>query len=84
MRRVAIVFGVVALLVLADGIYQNASNYDAGNQNQIFSTHLNVPDGTTMIISGLVLGVVAGLMWWQGAREARRSRGLRSGPGGAE
>lgn len=78
MKRAALVFGVLAVLLLADGLYMELSNYQPGDQNA-FTGNPNIilSDGATVLIAGGALAVVSALMWLVGARPHGRARGMR-------
>ena len=78
MRRISLVVGVIALLVLADGIYQSLNKYHPQDQNQVWNSSVIISDGTAMIISGLLLIVIAAAMWWWARREQHRRGGPRT------
>jgi hypothetical protein len=60
MRRLAIVSGILGLLIVADGIYQQVTNYNGGEtQNILNLSNVTVSDGLTLIISGAVVLVVS-------------------------
>lgn len=78
MKRASIVVAIISLLILADGIYQQVSNYEPEEHNQVFSSSLKVSDGTTLIFSAVVLLLIAAAMWWYARREERRRSAQRS------
>ncbi len=86
MKRIGIVLFVASLFVLIDGIVQNATNYHPGDSNQVLNTNLTIADGTTLIISGVILILVSMAVWLLGAREERRRRQatIRVRPPGAD
>ncbi len=46
MKRAALIFGVLAVLLLADGTWMELANYQPGDQNPIFGNpHFIVSDG---------------------------------------
>jgi hypothetical protein len=77
-KRISIVVGVIALLILGDGVYQSFNHYHPQDQNQVWNSSVIISDGTTMIISGLLLLVIAGAMWWWARREQHRRDGPRT------
>jgi len=56
MKRVVIVFGVVSVLLFADGLYMVLANYHPGDANTFFGNQTwNLSDGEVVLISaGLV------------------------------
>ena len=78
MKRASIVFAVVSLLVLADGIYQQVSNYEPEAENKVWGSSVTISDGTTLIISAAVLALIALGMWLYARREERRSSTQRA------
>lgn len=83
MKRAAIVFWVISLLILADGIYQVTSNYEPESENQVWSSSVKPSDGATMIISAVVLALIAAGMWWYTRRREERRRSAQQGAGPA-
>jgi hypothetical protein len=79
MKRVAIVFGVVAVLLLADGLYMVLANYHPQDANTFFGNQTwNLSDGEVTLISGGFL-VLAALIMWGLAIRRDRSRAQRTG-----
>jgi hypothetical protein len=73
MKRAALVFGVLAVLLLADGTWMELTNYQPGDQNPVFGNpHFIVSDGATVLAAGGMLLVVAVVMW---VADARRRQG---------
>ncbi len=73
MRRAALVFGVLAVPLLADGTWLELTNYQPSDQNPIFGNpHVIVSDGATVLLAGGLLLVVAAVMW---VADARRRQG---------
>ena len=64
MRRAAIVFGIVALLLFADGGYLLASHDSVGGDTGILfgNSHYFLNAGTIVVISGLFVLVVTVIM----------------------
>jgi hypothetical protein len=83
MKRVALVFAVLAVLVLADGLFMVLSNYQPGDQDPLFGNpRFIISDGTTTLIAGGMLIAVAVIMWLAaGSREQRRQPAARTGQG---
>ena len=72
MRRVAIVSAVLGLLIVADGIFQQVTNYKQGEtQNVLNLSNVTLTDGWTLIISGAVVLVVAVIAFALSARPAQ-------------
>jgi cell division protein FtsX len=70
MRRAALICGIVAVLLLADGIYMEVSNYQPGDQNA-FTGNPNIilSDGQVVLISGGLLLLATVVMWLAAARK---------------
>jgi hypothetical protein len=85
LRRAALVFGIVALLLLADGGYLLASHDNVGGDTGVLfgnsSYFLNA--GTVVVISGLFVLVVSVIMWLvdlQRGEEKREPRSVAAPP----
>ncbi|MGO9221692.1 MAG: hypothetical protein ACLP5E_28605 [Streptosporangiaceae bacterium] len=64
MKRAALVFGVVAVLLLADGLWMEITHYQPGDQNSLFGNpHFIVSDGTTVLVAAGLLALAAVVMW---------------------
>ena len=65
LRRAALVFGVVAGLLIADGIYLVAAHKNPnGDTGTLFGNqHYFLSSGTIVLISGLLVLVAAVVMW---------------------
>jgi hypothetical protein len=75
MKRVVIIFAVVAVLLFADGLYMVLANYHPGDANTFFGNQTwNISDGEVTIISAGFLALAAVIMWIFAARRATRSR----------
>ena len=77
MRRSAIIFGALAVLILALGLVESLTNYkwSAGDQNAIFGNpRLLANDGTTVLIAGGVLALVSVTMWMLARRKGHGAR----------
>jgi len=62
MKRVAIVSAILGILIVADGIYQLATNYNQGEtQDLLHLGKVMLPDGMTLILSGAVVLIVAAI-----------------------
>jgi hypothetical protein len=80
MKRTAIVFAVVAVLLFADGLYMVLANYHPGDANTFFGNqNWNLSDGEVTLISAGFLFAAALVMWGIGIRRAARSRTGRPG-----
>ena len=87
MKRVAIIFAVVAVLLFADGLYMVLANYHPGDANTFFGNQTwNISDGEVTIISSGFLALAAVIMWLVAVRRGARSRAQRPGsdPGKTE
>lgn len=85
MKRVAIIFAVVAVLLFADGLYMVLANYHPGDANTFFGNQTwNISDGEATIISAGFLALAAVIMWLLAARREARSRAQRTGDDLAE
>lgn len=63
MKRAALVFGVVAVLLLADGLWMEFTHYQPGDQNPLFGNpHLIVSDGTTVLVAAALVALAAVVM----------------------
>ncbi len=65
MKRIALVFGVVSLLLFADGIYLLATHNEVGGDTgTLFGNPNNfLSAGTIVVISALLLLVATVIMW---------------------
>jgi hypothetical protein len=71
MKRAALVCAVVTVLLLADGIYMEASHYQPGDQDPLFGNpHFIMSDGTTVLIAAGMLAVVTVVMWLAAIRRS--------------
>jgi hypothetical protein len=77
MKRGALVFGVLALVLLADGSYlQLTDNQVGGDTGVLFGNpNLVLSAGTIVLISGGFLLVGAALMWVVAIRRERKGQG---------
>ena len=76
MRRLALVFGVLSLLLFADGIYLLATHNEVGGDTGVLFGN---PDkflsaGTVVVISALLLLVASVSMWLVGVRREDKER----------
>jgi len=75
MKRAAIIFAVVAVLLFADGLYMVLANYHPADANTFFGNQTwNISDGEVTIISSGFVALAAVIMWVFAARRAARSR----------
>jgi vacuolar-type H+-ATPase subunit I/STV1 len=66
MRRISLIFGSLAVLLIILGVVESLTNYkwSAGDQNAIFGNpRLLASDGVTVLIAGGALAVVSATMW---------------------
>jgi hypothetical protein len=81
-KRVAIVFGVVAVLLLIDGLYMVLANYHPGDANTFFGNQTwNLSDGEVTLISAGFLFLAAAIMW---VIAVRRDRSRAQPAGGVQ
>jgi hypothetical protein len=87
-KRAAYIFGVLSLLIIADGIYLEVSNNQNGcgcngDSGTLFggSTSINISTGTEVLIGGGLLLIVTGILW---IVAVRRDRGLAAANGPAQ
>ena len=80
MKRGSIIFGIVAVLLLADGAYLVATNNQVGGDQGAFFGNANdvLSAGTVVLVSGGLLAVGAIIMW---IVALRRQRQLPQEPG---
>jgi len=76
MKRAAIVFGVLTLLLFADGIYLLATHTNPnGDTGVLFGNPNNfLSAGTVVVISALLLLVATVIMWLVAVRREDRER----------
>ena len=76
LRRAALVFGVVAVLLIADGIYLVAAHKNPnGDTGTLFGNqHYFLSSGTIVLISGLLVLVAAVVMWLVDVRREDKER----------
>jgi hypothetical protein len=78
MRRLAIVSGILGLLIVADGIFQQVTNYNGGEtQNVLNLSNVTLSDGWTLIISGAVVLVVTLVAFMLSGRTAKGAQTAR-------
>jgi uncharacterized membrane protein len=78
-KRVAIIFAAVAVLLLADGLWMELTDYHPGDQNAFFGNgNLILSDGQVVLISSGFLILAALVMWLvAGRRESPSPAGQR-------
>jgi hypothetical protein len=78
-KRIAVVFSVVALLLLADGSYLQVSNNQVGGDTGVLfgNPRLFLSAGTVVLISGGFLLLGAAVMWAVAIRRQGRPSGAR-------
>ena len=71
MRRLAIVSAILGVLIVADGIYQQISQYNGGETQDLLNLHkVMLSDGVTLIISGAIVLVASLVAFFWPARKA--------------
>jgi branched-subunit amino acid ABC-type transport system permease component len=84
MKRAALVFSVLSVLLFADGLWMEVAHYQAGTQNSLFGNpNINTSDGTTVLITAGLLTVVTAIMWLMVIRRAAKPAGERGGHRGS-
>ncbi len=65
MKRVAVFFGIVAVLLLIDGAYLDLTNNQVGGDQGALFGNANVvlSAGTTVLVAGGLLAVASIIMW---------------------
>jgi len=86
MKRAAIVFGVLTLLLFADGIYLLATHTNPnGDTGVLFGNPNNfLSAGTVVVISALLLLVATVIMWLVAVRREDRERQAAKRPPASE
>ena len=76
MKRIALVFGVVSLLLFADGIYLLATHNEVGGDTGVLFGNPNkfLSAGTIVVISALLLLVASVSMWLVGIHREDKQR----------
>jgi hypothetical protein len=87
LKRAAIVFTIVSLLLFADGSYLQVTKNDVGGDTGTLfgNPNLALSAGTVVLISAGMLLVASLIMWVVAVRRDRRSAGAQQGseqPGG--
>jgi hypothetical protein len=82
LKRVALVFGGVALLLFADGIYLLATHNQVGGDTGVLFGNPNyfLSAGTVVLISALLLFVASVIMWLVAVRREDRERRSAADP----
>jgi hypothetical protein len=77
MKRIAVVFAVVALLLLIDGSYLQLTNNQVGGDTGVLFGNPNfaLSAGTVVLISGGFVLLGAAIMWAAAIRRAGRPSG---------
>ena len=80
LRRAALVFGVVAVLLIADGIYLVATHKNPNGDTGTFfgnsSYYLN--SGTVVVLSGVLVLIASVIMWLVDVQRQDKERERRS------
>src|ERR1700719_3431943 len=81
LKRVALVFGVVTLLLFADGIYLLATHNQVGGDTGVLFGNSNyfLSAGTVVVISALLLLVATMTMWLVAVSREDRERRTATG-----
>jgi branched-subunit amino acid ABC-type transport system permease component len=80
MKRVALIFAVMAVLLFADGLCMVLANYHPGDANTFFGNQTwNISDGEVTLISAGFLALAAAILWLVVVRRDARSRAQRPG-----
>jgi hypothetical protein len=75
MRRGAVVFAIVAVLLIADGSYLQATHNEVGGDSGTLfgNAHLFISAGKVVLFSGILLIVAAAIMWGVAIGRDRRA-----------
>lgn len=74
MKRLALIFTVVSVLLLVDGLYLELANYHPGDANTFFGNQTwNLSDGEVTLISAGFFILATAIMWAVAARRGTRS-----------
>jgi hypothetical protein len=77
MKRMAIIFGVLAVGMLILGVVEDATNFRwaAGDQNTFFGNpHLVLNDGKIVLILSGFLILASGAMWYLASRKGQSNQ----------
>jgi hypothetical protein len=76
MKRLALAFGIVSLLLFADGIYLLATHNEVGGDTGVLFGNPNkfLSAGTIVVISALLVLVASVIMWLVGVRREDKER----------
>jgi hypothetical protein len=75
MKRLVLIFGILAVALLGDGLYMELSHYQPGDQNTLFGNpRLVITDGTTVLVAGGCLLLVTVLMWFLAVQKGRNDQ----------
>ena len=79
LKRAAIFFGILGLLLVADGVYLIATRTNPnGDTGTLFgNSHYFLSSGTIVLISGLLVLVAAVVMWLVDVRREDKERAER-------
>jgi len=82
MKRIALVFGVLSLLLFADGIYLLATHNQVGGDTGVLFGNPNkfLSAGTVVVISAVLLLVASVTMWLVGVHREDKERRPAGGP----
>ena len=80
MKRLALAFGIVSLLLFADGIYLLATHNEVGGDTGVLFGNPNkfLSAGTIVVISALLVLVASVIMWLVDVRREDKERERRS------
>ena len=74
MKRVTIIFAVVTVLLLADGLWMQLTHYHPDDQNSFFGNgNIVLSDGQVLLISGGFLFLATVVMWLVAVRRGVRT-----------
>ncbi|MGO8956213.1 MAG: hypothetical protein ACLQFR_02380 [Streptosporangiaceae bacterium] len=79
MKRVSLVFGILAVLLLADGAYLDLTNNQVGGDQGALFGNANVvlSAGTTVLVAGGLLAAGAIIMWLLAIRKEHGAAAMR-------
>jgi hypothetical protein len=82
MKRAAIIFSVVTVLLFADGLWMVLANYRPGDANTFFGNQTwNISDGEVTLISAGFICLATLIMWGLVLRRGAAGRARRPAPG---